>query len=490
MREEDYWRGNFCIEVKPTPGTLVIFGASGDLAERKLFPALHKIFERGLLHEDSRIVGCARTPFDSRTFRQHIAAGLPPGKNTDGFLSRISYVTVNYDSPDSYRQLGAHLDRLAESSELPDNRTFYLAMPTAAYGVVIDRLYEAGMFVEPGNGEWRHLVLEKPFGEDLRSAEELDRALHRRLSEKQIYRIDHYLGKDTVQNILLMRFANLIFEPVWNRNYIDNIQISATETLGVENRAGYYDRAGQLRDMFQNHMLEMLSMAAMEMPSSFAADDVRDEKLRLIRSIRPFDLEHIDRSAVRGQYAGYTAEPGVAADSSTETFAAIRLFIDNWRWSGVPFYLRSGKKLADKRSCIKVVFKSVPHSIFERISPDDLQRNILTFNIQPDEGMTLTIQAKRPGPKLCMGALDMDFRYSQLGEREEMFDAYERLLLDVMLGDQTLFIRSDIIAASWRLFTPLLYNWRDRCPLSSYQPGSDGPKSALDLPLADGREWV
>ena len=362
-------------------------------------------------------------------------------------------------------------------------------MPASLYPAIIDKLSETGMLTE-GDGEdapWRHVVLEKPFGRDFESAEALDRDLHSHMREDQIYRIDHYLGKDTVQNILMLRFANLIFEPIWNSQYIDSVQLTVSETLGVEGRAGYYEQAGLLRDMFQNHMLEMLSLAAMEMPASFSPDDVRDEKVKLIKSIRPFDLSELDRVVVRGQYDGYRAEPGVSPESETETYVAAKLEIANWRWAGVPFYLRSGKKLGARKSEIAIVFKSIPHSIFTPIRARDMQPDTLVLNVQPDEGMELTIQAKQPGPKLCMGGLTLSFRYSDLPGGEG-FDAYERLLLDAMLGDQTLFIRSDSIAESWRLFTPLLENW-SKLPLETYAPGSDGPERAGRLLFADSREW-
>jgi len=475
----NYYRGNFCIEVSPAPGSLVIFGASGDLARRKLFPALYHLFRRGLLHEESRIVGCARTGYSDDAFRDHLRP----------FLAKIRYVPGEYADPDFYRKLDRFLDGLEEKCDFPANRTFYLAMPASLYPAIIDRLYDAGMLAElrGPDAPWRHVVLEKPFGRDFDSAADLDRDLHARMGESQIYRIDHYLGKDTVQNILMLRFANLIFEPVWNSRYIDSVQLTASETLGIENRAGYYEQAGLLRDMFQNHMLEMLSLAAMEMPATFSPDDVRTEKVKLIKSIRPFDLKHLEKTVVRGQYDGYRSEPGVSPGSKTETYVAAKLEIANWRWAGVPFYLRSGKKLAKRKSEIAIVFKSIPHSIFAPIRARDMQSDTLVLNVQPDEGMELTIQAKQPGPKLCMGGLTMSFRYRDLPGGES-FDAYERLLLDAMLGDQTLFIRSDSIAESWRLFTPLLENWGN-LPLESYVPGSAGPAGAGRLLFADNREW-
>ena len=488
MLENNYWRGNFCVEVNPAPGTLVIFGASGDLAKRKLFPALCHLYRRGLLHEESRIVGCARTDYSDATFRDHLRGELNGNcSECERFLDRVHYQRLDYGVPADYTALSRRLDELESSGELPANRTIYLAMPAALYPAIIGELSRAGLLTEPGDGRWRHVVLEKPFGRDSASAEELDRFLHSHLHEDQIYRIDHYLGKETVQNIMMLRFANLIFEPVWNAHYIDHVQLTVAETLGVEHRAGYYDHVGLLRDMFQNHMLEMLAMAAMEMPGSFSPDAVRDEKVKLIESIRPFRRETLAEDIVRGQYQGYRQEPGVAPDSRTETFVAAKIMIDNWRWKGVPFYLRSGKKLAARRSEIAIVFKNIPHSIFAPIRAEEMQPDTLVLRVQPDEGMELTIQAKQPGPKLCMGGLTLNFRYSDLPGGEQ-FEAYERLLLDAMLGDQTLFIRSDVIAASWRLFTPVLEHW-DALPLAEYSPGTQGPDEAMRLFAGTQREW-
>ena len=344
MSDINYYRGNFCVEIHPAPGSLVIFGASGDLAKRKLFPALYQLFRRTLLHEESRIIGCARTAYSDDAFRDHLRPFLPEGSEEQrvAFLAKIRYVAGDYSDPGFYRKLDGVLNTLEAANDLPSNRTFYLAMPASLYPAIIDKLSESGMLEESPEPDapWRHVVLEKPFGRDFASAEELDRDLHSHMREDQIYRIDHYLGKDTVQNILMLRFANLVFEPVWNSRYIDHVQLTAAETLGVENRAGYYEQAGLLRDMFQNHMLEMLSLAAMEMPASFSPDDVRSEKVKLIKSIRPFDLKHLNETVVRGQYEGYRSEPGVAPDSRTETFVAAKLEIANWRWAGVPFYLR------------------------------------------------------------------------------------------------------------------------------------------------------
>ena len=499
----NYWQDTLCTEQNPEPGVLVIFGASGDLARRKLFPALWALCRRGLLCAGARIIGCARHEYTTGSFRAELATALnvPAAEQEafSGFLNRIEYCRLpTYDGEAGYRELGAALEVCDRQAGAPLPRTFYLATPSALYREIVPQLAAARLLAAvPGSAAWRHVVFEKPFGYDTASAEELDALLHRHLSEDQIYRIDHYLGKDTVQNILLLRFANLLFEPVWNFHYIDQVQITVAEELGVESRAGYYEQAGLLRDMFQNHMLEMLSMVAMECPAAFSADAVRDEKLKLLRSIRPFDCDRLGHEVVRGQYtagngmAGYRQEPGVAPDSTTETFVALRLWIDNWRWHGVPFYLRSGKRLTRRESEIVVVFKPVPHSIFAPLRARDLQPDVLRLRVQPEEGMGLTLQAKKPGPKLCMGALTLNYNYREAGG--EPLSAYARLLLDCQLGDQTLFIRSDIIAAAWRLFQPVLDTWRDRPELSSlqeYPAGSRGPAAADRLLAETHHAWL
>ena len=360
----------------------------------------------------------------------------------------------------------------------------------------------SGLIPKSEEGQPRfHLVVEKPFGRDLDSAIALDKELHRILSESQIYRIDHYLGKETVQNILMFRFANAVFEPIWNRRYVDHVQITVAETLGVEHRAGYFEETGLLRDMFQNHMMQMLALVAMEPPISFDADRVRDEKVKLMRSIRPFPLSEIGRCVIRGQYdagsvdgvavPGYRQEEGVASDSQVETFIAAKVFVDNWRWQGVPFYMRAGKRMARKISEIAIVFKRVPHSMFAPLSPDELSPNVLVLNVQPEEGISLTIQAKQPGARLCVDPLTMDFRYQEIFG-VELPDAYERLLLDCMLGDQTLFWRSDGIEAAWSLVTPVLRKWEENvesCPLAFYKAGSWGPDESDAMLQGDGRQW-
>ena len=499
------WRGGFCLEVAPVPNTIAIFGASGDLACRKLIPALFQLFKRGLLHEQSRIVGCARSPLNDESYHALIARWIRAERGElEEFLRRVHYVAGEYDDPEFYRKIGSVLDQAErEAGGEPGTfgRIFYLAMPSSLYSAIVSRLGESGLTREDPSGiPWRHVILEKPFGRDLDSARQLDLELHRTLQERQIYRIDHYLGKETVQNILMFRFANLIFEPVWNRDYIDSVQITVAETVGVEHRAKYFENAGLLRDMFQNHMFEMLSLVAMEMPASFEAGSVRDEKAKLLRSIRPFDPRDPDTQIVRAQYgegngmSAYRAEPGVNPASQTETYVAAKMMIDNWRWKGVPFYLRSGKRLAAKRSEIVITFKHIPHSIFLPVHAEDLARNRLTLTVQPQEGLSLEILAKKPGPKLCMGDLAMDFKYASILEPgESMPEAYERLLLDCMLGDQTLFIRSDTVELAWGLLTPVLDLWREqpeRCPLAFYPAGSAGPKEADRLIQRDDRFWT
>lgn len=491
MNSINDWRGQFCLEINPTPAGLVIFGASGDLAGRKLFPALLELFQRQLLPEPFRIIGCGRHNWDSHAFQQHLAALLPSNSQTGKFLERCDYLTMHYNVPQDYRKLA---DKLAEwnklDTPLPLNHAFYLATPPQLSGVIVKQLCENGLMKKIPSGPWRHLILEKPFGFDSESAAELEKMLKQQLTEDQIYRIDHYLGKETVQNIAILRFANLLFEPLWNRHYIEKVEITVAEALGVEQRAGYFEQAGILRDMFQNHLLEMLSLAAMEMPGNFSASAIRQEKLKLLKAIRPLDPATIQNNWVRGQYSasatlpGYRQEAGVAPDSQTETYAAGCFYIDNWRWQGVPFFLRAGKRLQTTKTEIVLTFKAVPSSIFQPIQPDELARNTLILKIQPKEGMELTLQAKQPGPKLCMGKTSLQFEYpAPHTVRSSPLSAYSRLFLDAFLGDRMLFTDRDFIAESWRIFTPLLEAWKNAeiCPLEFYQSGSEGPSRADGL---------
>ena len=460
-----------CMESRPEPCGMVIFGASGDLASRKLLPSLGYLKEQTLLPEGFFVLGLARTALSEAEFRAK-ASGL----------SEARYISGDYLDPAAYRALKKRLDELHARNRTRGNTLFYLAVPPPLYGVIPRMLDQAGLLDKTGG--WRRVIVEKPFGEDLASARKLDDELHEVLDETRIYRIDHYLGKETVQNILIFRFANSIFEPVWNRDHIDHVQISALESVGVEHRAGYYDKAGVIRDMFQNHMLQLLALTAMEAPAGFEADRVRDEKMQVLRSLKPLDPA---RSVILGQYEGYPAEKGVAAGSRTPTFGAMRLEVGSWRWSGVPFYLRAGKALGARRTEIAVTFKAIPHSIFSPLTPKHFCPNTLIFRIQPDEGISLTFSAKKPGPKLCIGSLTMDFDYTAaFGSAPP--ESYARLLLDCMLGDQTLFIRHDAVEESWRYLEPLLT--ASDLPVPPYARGSSGPKAAEELPARDGRSWV
>ena len=496
-----------CAETQPPASGLIVFGASGDLTRRKLIVNVYKLFERGLITDDFYLLGCGRKKISDAEFqtiaresiRQH-ASDVVEDK-LEGLIDQFYYISGDYDNAGFYETIKMRLNELDEIHSVKSAHVFYLAVPPTIYGTIADRLGQAGLSkCRQSRCEYEpRLVIEKPFGRDLKSAIELNERIQRNFKESQIYRIDHYLGKETVQNILMFRFANAIFEPIWNRNYIDNIQITIAESIGIEHRGGYYDRSGALRDMFQNHMLGMLALVAMEGPSSFQADHIRDEKVKLLRSIRKFDLDSQASNILRGRYAeglvdgekvrGYLQEEGVAADSKTETFVAAKLLIDNWRWQGVPFYLRTGKRLAKRVTEIAITFKSVPHSMFKSYSMDMLPENILILKIQPDEGITLCFQAKRPGSKACMGTLAMNFNYSDVfGIRAPQ--AYQRLLLDCMVGDQTLFIRQDDVEVSWQLMTNVLDAWeRDEAEPYEYQAGQESFSQADSLLEADGKVW-
>ncbi|MDP6380577.1 MAG: glucose-6-phosphate dehydrogenase, partial [Phycisphaerae bacterium] len=406
-------RGGFCIERHPGPFAFVIFGASGDLAHRKLLPALAALFQRRLLPNNFYVLGFSRTLFTNEEFREKIHTGLTaafPEEEWEGlaeFVRRCSYLQGNYDDPEAYVRLAKRIGELDEENSTGANHIFYLSTPPTLSSEIVCRLGSSGM-TRAAEGSYTHVVVEKPFGRDLQSAVALNATLRENLAEEQIYRMDHYLGKDTVQNVLMLRFANAIFEPIWNQKYIDHVEIIVAETVGVEHRAGYFEQAGLLRDIFQNHMIQMLALAASEPPVSFEPNRLRDERVKLIRSIRPFPVGDLDQWIIRGQYGpgrifdqdvpGYRDEERVAPDSRTETFVAAKLLIDNWRWRGVPFYMRAGKRLARRLSRIAVVFKNVPHSIFAPIAAAELSPNVLVFKVQPEEGVALTIEAKGPGP--------------------------------------------------------------------------------------------
>ncbi|MBI3804931.1 MAG: glucose-6-phosphate dehydrogenase [Nitrospirae bacterium] len=496
-----------CSEPIPEPCGIIIFGATGDLTQRKLVPALFHLAQGGLLPDRWYVLGVGRSRLDDAGFQKRVAAsiesdarGRPIDRSTrETFLGRFHYLSGDSHEPEFYARLKARLMALDEQYRSGGNRLFYLAVPPTLYTEIIENLGEAGLNRSPGKG-WSRIIIEKPFGTDLSSAQALNRRVREVFKEPQVYRIDHFLGKEAVQNILFFRFANAIFEPIWNRRYIDHIQITASETLGVERRAGYYEGAGALRDMFQNHLLQLLCVIAMEPPASFESEAIRDEKTKVLRSIRSIHASEIDRVAVRGQYGegvidgapsvAYRNEPGVAPASQTETFAALKLHVDNWRWQGVPFYLRSGKRLDKKATEVAIQFKQVPHLLFKPLLSEKIQPNTLVLCVQPSEGISLTFQAKRPGPKLCMCTVTMDFNYRNAFQVPSP-DAYERLLLDCLAGDPMLFSREDWIDWSWSILAPILDRWEKgpADPFPIYKAGSWGPKEADDLIEQDGRQW-
>ena len=491
-----------CTETTAPSTAMVVFGASGDLASRKLLPGLMQISQKQLLNDRFYLLGVGRKKLSDEQFREIARQALDvPSKDAESFLGKLYYVSGDYADIAFYENIKTKLAELDQKHKVDGSRIFYMAVPPFLYPTIAKQLCQSGLSNPPKTGPEQQpkLVVEKPFGRDLQSAVELNVEIHKCFNESQIYRIDHYLGKETVQNILIFRFANTIFEPVWNRNYIDNVQIMIGESLGIEHRGSYYDKAGALRDMFQNHVLQMLALAAMEPPTSFNADGIRDEKVKLLRSVRPISNQSMQEHIIRGQYApgaienkkvaGYREEENVEPGSKTETFVAAKLFIDNWRWKDVPFYLRTGKRLARKDTEIAITFKKVPHSMFASAGLFDMAPNMLVLQIQPEEGISLSFQAKRPGSKICMSTLNMNFDYrSVFGV--DMPDAYQRLLLDCMLGDQTLFTRQDDIETTWKLLMPILNAWQsDDSDVFEYPAGAENIPEADSLIESDGRKW-
>ena len=498
--------GSACEQVPAGPCSMTVFGASGDLTRRKLLASLFELYNRALIPDEFYFVGAGRKQLTNGAFRDLAAEAIEQNTSrihqgrVSEFLGRLYYISGSYDEPSFYSRLSDKLAQLDARYNVQGSRIFYLSVPPFLYAGIVEQLRDAGLSCPGPRGEHKgaRMVIEKPFGRDLESAVELNKVIRTCFDESQIYRIDHYLGKETVQNILMFRFANSIFEPVWNREHIDNIQITIAETAGIEHRAGYYDKTGALRDMFQNHMLQMLSLVAMEPPVSFDADHIRDEKYKLYESIRGFDAADIENSFVRGRYgpgkigekevSGYLQEQGVSPDSSTETYVAARVFIDNWRWKDVPFYLRTGKRLSHKDTEIAIQFRKVPYSMFASAGLKDVPANEMVLQIQPDEAISLSFQAKKPGSRLCMGTLNMSFKYKEIFGGA-MPEAYQRLLLDCMSGDQTLFDRYDSVIKSWELLMPVIRHWEKGGTVHEYPAGSGSFPAADSLIESDGRCW-
>jgi glucose-6-phosphate 1-dehydrogenase len=476
------------------PITIVIFGASGDLTDRKLMPALFNLCRKGRIPCPQRIVGFAASPFTNESFRQHLYDGVKQFADFSftetewrDFAENVFYVPGRATDLEGANHLAAALTELESG---PCNRLYYMATPPGVFTTYITSLSQANLLNEDAG--WRRVVIEKPFGTDLESAHKLNGQLHEVLKESQVYRIDHYLGKETVQNILVARFANTIFEPVWNRNYVDHVQITVSETVGLESRAGFYDNVGVLRDMFQNHLLQLLTLVAMEPPISFNADAMRNEKVKVLSALRPITGLAVAKNSVRGQYNGYRQEPGVPPNSFTPTYAALRLFVDNWRWQDVPFYLRSGKFLKEKYSEIVIQFKSPPHIMFPMQTGETIRPNLLILYLQPDEGIHLRFEAKVPDTVVEMRSVNMQFQYKDTFGPTSIPEAYERLLLDAILGDAALFTRADEVELAWAFIDPILKVWHDMefTGLNTYEPNSWGPLEGDQLLVKEGRTWI
>ena len=489
------------------PCAIVIFGVRGDLTRRKLLPALYNLRGNGLLPREFAIVGVGRRESDDAGLREELGRALRtfatrPVKDEvwADFRERLHYVRGDIEDPATYRRLADRLGELEREHRTGGNVLFYLATPPAEFAAVGRNLGAAGLSREP-NGTWRRVVVEKPFGRDLESARALNESLLRAMREDQIFRIDHYLGKETVQNILVFRFANGIFEPVWNRRYIDHVQITVAEDIGVEGRGAFYEQAGVLRDVVQNHMFQLLALVAMEPPSSLAAEAVRNEKVKVLEAIRPMQPEEVLQATVRGQYGegflqgkkvpAYRDEPDVAPASKVETYAALRLQVENWRWAGVPFYLRSGKRLAARDTLLSIQFRRPPLMLFRETGVEHIDPNRLDLRIQPDESIAIQVKAKIPGPTIQLRNVSLAFSYRDFGE-QELATGYERLLHDCMTGDASLFHRSDMVEAAWRVASPILDLWESlpARDFPNYAAGTWGPAAGDDLLARDGRRWI
>jgi len=485
---------------------MVIFGAAGDLTRRKLVPALYNLARNQLLSREFAVLGIAHSHLSEEEFRKKVVDDVRRYTGDSGdpdliewFTRHMYYVTGEFDDKNIYLQLKSNLERIDKEHSTHGNYFFYLATAPNFFGPIVEQLSAVGLMVE-GQDHWRRVIVEKPFGHDLETAKSLNQQLLRVASEKQIYRIDHYLGKETVQNILAFRFANGIFEPIWNRRYIDHVQISVAETVGVEQRGSYYDNAGALRDMVPNHIMQLISLTAMEPPVSFQADAVRDEQAKILHAIQPLSSEDVLSRTVRGQYGdgivdakrvpAYRAEGDVPPNSKTETFVAMKLAIDNWRWADVPFYLRTGKRLPAQNTHIVIQFRRAPFVLFRDTPVENLMPNQLVLHIQPEEGISLQFAAKVPGPVMRLGAVDMNFEYADYFGTQPS-TGYERLLHDCMIGDQTLFQRADMVEAGWCVVSPVLDVWKALPPRNfpNYPAGTWGPRDAEELLERDGRHW-
>jgi glucose-6-phosphate 1-dehydrogenase len=488
------------------PCTVIIFGASGDLTKRKLIPALYRLTQERLLPAEFAILGFSRSPMSHEEFRAKMKDAIvtySEAKRVDeavwqSFAQGIYYISGDINDPDCYQRMSELLDQIDRERGTAGNRVFYLSVAPSLYSEAIEQIGAAKM-ARPKEGSWTRIIIEKPFGHDLESAKQLNQDVAKVFDEEQVYRIDHYLGKETVQNLLVFRFANGIFEPIWNHRYIDHVQITNAEAIGVEGRGGYYETAGVLRDMIQNHVFQVLSLVAMEPPISLSANAVRDEKIKAMQAVRPIPVELVFENVVRGQYGpgsvggkevpGYRQEPDVNPESATDTYAALKLYFDNWRWAGVPFYIRSGKRLPKRVTEIAIHFRQAPHLLFRNIPSQQLEPNVLVVRIQPDEGITLRVGAKVPGQITRIRWVNMDFRYgASFGVSSP--EAYERLLLDCILGDSTLYARRDMTERGWEIVMPILEAWQSAKPdFPNYEAGTWGPEEGDALIEKDGRQW-
>ncbi len=492
----------------PDPCIMVIFGASGDLTKRMLIPSLFELYSRNMVPENFSVIGFSRKEWDDKYFREIMSESIrtfcdPDCVNDESvskFLGNLFYLPGQYDSEESYQTLKNKMDDLDKEKNIGGNRILYMSVPPEAISNIVEQLGKSRLNRNQSEDSWTRIILEKPFGHDLESAKNLNNLTRKYFREEQVYRIDHYLGKETVQNILVTRFANGIFEPLWNRNYIDHVEITSAESIGIEGRSGYFDSTGSLKDMVQNHLLQLLGYIAMEPPAVFDAKSIRDESLKVIQSLRPYEISEVEKMVIRGQYTtsmikgeiveGYREEEGVPIDSRTETFVALKTYIDNWRWGGVPFYIRTGKRLPTKVTEIVIHFRATPYHLFKNKEDMAESYNQLVIRIQPDEGILIKFAMKVPGTLLKVKNVNMDFHYSDLGD-VDLPTAYEKLLLDCMLGDSTLFIRNDQVIASWEFVQTILDVWNSdpSFPLHGYPAGTWGPDCSDDIITGKDFKW-